>query len=44
MTALIADYHAQALHYLTASKFRLALLLNFGAGSLKFKRIIRQVF
>jgi GxxExxY protein len=40
-TALIAEHQAQAFHYLTATGLRLALLLNFGAGSLQFKRIIR---
>jgi len=39
--ALIAEHYAQALHYLTATGLRLALLLNFGARSLQFKRIIR---
>ena len=39
--ALIAEHQAQALHYLTATGLRLALLLNFGARSLQFKRIIR---
>jgi GxxExxY protein len=38
---LISEYHAQALHYLAATGLRLALLLNFGARSLQFKRIIR---
>ena len=39
--ALIAEHQAQALHYLTATGLRLALLLNFGTQSLQFKRIIR---
>jgi len=39
--ALIAEHQAQVLHYLTATGIRLALLLNFGARSLQFKRIIR---
>ncbi len=39
--ALIAGHYAQALHYLTATGLRLALLLNFGGSSLQFKRIIR---
>jgi len=43
-TALIADQQAQALHHLTATGLRLALLLNFGASSLQFKRTIRQDF
>jgi GxxExxY protein len=42
--ALIAEHYAQALHYLTATELRLALLLNFGARSLQFKHIIRQAF
>jgi len=40
-TALITEHYAQALHYLTATGLHLALLLNFGARSLQFKRIIR---
>ena len=40
-TAFIPEYHAQVLHYLTATGLRLALLFNFGAKSLQFKRIIR---
>jgi GxxExxY protein len=43
-TAIIAEHQAQALHYLTATGLRLALLINFGTRSLRFKRIIRQAF
>jgi hypothetical protein len=43
-TTPIAEHHAQALHYLTATGLRLALLLNFGTRSVQFKRIIRQAF
>ncbi len=39
--SLVAADLAQALHYLTATRFRLALLLNFGGKSLQFKRVIR---
>ena len=39
--ALIEEHHAQALHYLTATGLRLALLLKFGTRPLQFKRIIR---
>jgi hypothetical protein len=42
--AVIAEHYAHALHYLTATGLRLALLLNFGARPLQFKRIIRQAF
>lgn len=34
-------HEAQAIHYLTATGFRLALLLNFGSQSLQFKRIVK---
>ena len=39
--ALIAEHYAQALHYKTATGLRPTLLLDFGARSLQFKRIIR---
>jgi GxxExxY protein len=42
--ALMAEPYEQALHHLTAMGLRLALLLNFGARPLQFKRIIRQAF
>jgi GxxExxY protein len=36
------DRHkAQALHYLTATGLRLAILLNFGAPSLQHKRVVK---
>jgi GxxExxY protein len=35
------SHHAQAMHYLTATGLRLALLLNFGGGSLDHRRVIR---
>jgi GxxExxY protein len=41
-TAAFAPGHeAQVLHYLAATRLRLALLLNFGTESLQVKRIIR---
>ena len=40
-TRLIPAHEAQALHYLAATQFRLALLLNFGSSSLQIKRIIK---
>ena len=39
-SSLVPAFDAQALHYLAITKFRLALLINFGARSLQFKRII----
>jgi GxxExxY protein len=34
-------HDAQAVHYLAATGMQLALLLNFGTGSLQHRRIIR---
>ena len=36
-----ASHQAQALHYLPATGLRLALLLNFGTGSLEHRRVIK---
>lgn len=40
VTALVPAHESQALHYLRATGFRLAMLLNFGTDSLQIKRII----
>jgi len=34
-------HEAQAIHYLTATGFRLALLINFGTPSLEHQRIVK---
>ncbi len=36
-----ASHQAQAMHYIAATGLRLALLLNFGAGSLEHRRVIK---
>src|SRR4026208_1378203 len=36
-----ASHQAQAMHYLAATGLRLALLLNFGIGSLEHRRVIK---
>ncbi len=36
-----ASHQAQAMHYLTVTGLRLALLLNFGTGSLEHRRVIK---
>jgi GxxExxY protein len=40
-SCLNAAHFAQAQHYLAATGLRLAILINFGALSLEFKRIVR---
>jgi len=41
ISKLNASHQAQAMHYLAATGLRLALLLNFGAGSLEHRRVIK---
>jgi GxxExxY protein len=41
VSVLMAAHMAQAIHYLTATGLRLAILLNFGTESLQFKRVIK---
>jgi GxxExxY protein len=42
--ALLDDVHlAQAINYLEAYNLGLGLLLNFGAKSLQFKRVMRKL-
>ena len=36
-----SQHEAQAMHYLAATGCRLALLLNFGTGSLQHRRVIK---
>ena len=43
VSAIIKAHEAQALHYLTATGLQLALILNFGTGSLQQKRIARSL-
>jgi GxxExxY protein len=35
------QHEAQAIHYLTATGLRLAILLNFGSASLQHKRMVK---
>lgn len=39
-SSLISVHQAQALNYLKATGLRLAILLNFGRGSLEVKRLV----
>ena len=34
--------NAQALHYLVATGLELAILINFGAGSLEYRRVVKS--
>lgn len=37
-----AAHEAQVIHYLTAIDMQLALLINFGTGSLEYRRIVKS--
>jgi GxxExxY protein len=41
VTNFNSHHQAQAMHYLAATGCRLALLLNFGTGSLEHRRVIK---
>lgn len=37
-----ASHQSQALHYLTSTGLELAILINFGAGSLEHQRVVKS--
>ena len=41
VSRLNSSHTAQALNYLTATGLRLAIIINFGAGSLQSQRVVR---
>ena len=41
VSKLNSSHQAQAMHYLAATGLRLALILNFGTGSLENRRVIK---
>lgn len=41
VSRLNSVHDAQAIHYLTATGMELALLLNFGGGSLDYRRVVK---
>ncbi|MEN9564672.1 MAG: hypothetical protein RIR73_2916 [Chloroflexota bacterium] len=41
VSRLNSAHDAQAIHYLTATGMELALLLNFGSGSLDYRRVVK---
>ena len=42
ISKLNASHHAQALHYLAATGLELAILVNFGMGSLEYRRVVKS--
>ncbi len=42
ISKLNASHRAQALHYLAATGLELAILINFGAGSLEYQRVVKS--
>ena len=42
ISRLNSSYSAQALHYLAATGLELAILINFGMGSLEFRRVVKS--
>jgi GxxExxY protein len=42
ISRLNSVHEAQAIHYLTATGLQLALLVNFGASSLEYRRVIKS--
>jgi GxxExxY protein len=41
VSKLNSSHQAQAMHYLAATGLRLALILNFGTGSLEHRRVVK---
>lgn len=41
ISKLNSMHEAQAIHYLTTTGLQLALLINFGAGSLEYRRVVK---
>lgn len=41
ISKLNSMHEAQAIHYLTATGLQLALLINFGASSLEYRRVVK---
>lgn len=42
ITRLNASHQAQAIHYLASTGLELAILINFGAGSLEHQRVVKS--
>ncbi len=42
MNELCGSHESQVINYLKATEFKLGVLINFGAESLEYKRLIRH--
>ena len=42
ISKLNSAHEAQAIHYLTATGLQLAILINFGVGSLDYQRVVKS--
>jgi GxxExxY protein len=42
ISKLNASHNAQALHYLAATGLQLAIIINFGASSLEYHRVVKS--
>jgi len=42
ISKLNSAHEAQAIHYLTATGLQLAILINFGVGSLNYLRVVKS--
>lgn len=40
-SAIVSEHESQALNYLAAAGYRLAIILNFGTTSLQYRRIVK---
>ena len=41
MDGLVSEHESQVINYLTATNYKLGLLINFGTKSLQYKRLVR---
>ena len=42
LSGLTNDHQAQVLNYLTATKLKLGLIINFGKSSIEYRRVIKE--
>ncbi len=42
MEGLVSEHESQVINYLTATNYKLGLLINFGSKSLQYKRLVNS--